>query len=76
MAIGVGLTHQRHCTAASKSKPTGGTIKRSKSLLKARLEGPAGSKQSVDKLPLESAAKAKLVAEKTQRIHLGVGMLI
>lgn len=45
-------------------------------LLKARLLVPGDSRQSVDKLPLDMVAKAKLVALNTQSTQLGVGMLI
>ncbi len=44
----------------------GGTARRSRSLLKARLVGPRLKRQSVDRLPLVREEKAKLVMLKTQ----------
>ena len=70
------VTHQRSCNTVTNSRPIGGTIRRSTSLLKARLVGPGVSRQSVDKAPLVTVAKAKLVVLKTQRRLVGVGMLI
>ena len=74
--LGFVLAYQIHSSATSNISPIGGTIERSISLLKARLLVPGDSRQSVDKLPLEMVAKAKLVALNTQSTELGVGMLI
>lgn len=68
--------YQRHCIAVNEMSPTISATRCRTTLLKAKLDGPTDSRQSVDKLPLEMLAKAKLVVLKTQRRLLGVGILI